>query len=98
MTKAKQTVKNKSEQNATANASLTVSSTVGVPGIARSSGGEEEQAAAGATGTAADEEEPGPNEATSPWNCLPPIYLALAISINLAANYQNKNANFMEEA
>jgi len=96
MTKAKQTVKNKSAQNATAHASLTVSNTIGAAGWPPSQG-DAEPAAAGVEEAAPDQSNPEAAETSADWAELPPIYLVLAISINLAADYQNKNANVVED-
>lgn len=98
MKKAKQSLKNTSAQIANANATFTVEPTtqpvLGTSRPAPQAGGNQPQAPDG-TGEPGDQEDAA-SRATPLELALPPIYLALAISINLAADYQNDNGNVVK--
>lgn len=49
------------------------------------------------SGESGDQEDGTSEDASTIQSGLPPIYLALAISINLAADFQKRNSNVIEE-
>lgn len=98
--KAKQTVKNTSAQVARAHAFIRVEPPV-TAGLAAgpgstSSKATEEPARTPETANSEDQEDASSESASQLLSGLPPIYLALAISINVAADFQKKNRNIVE--
>lgn len=102
MKKAKQRVTNTSAQVAVARATITVGNTVGAArdeAVQPAADGHavERVTASPGSGESGDQEDGTSEEASTIQSGLPPIYLALAISINLAADFQKRNSNVIEE-
>lgn len=98
--KARQNVTNTSAQVSNANATFTVESP---PGLVSGSGqpapeAGRQQTAPPESSETGDQEEAASEGTSLNLAGLPPIYLALAISINLAADYQNSNSNRVERS